>query len=156
MSAKERFLQKLQQRRAVHDSCESKSQADIAAFRQRMGQLQADIEGWLEDSGIRIASTTVPLIELLVDNRSFDIPGIELRLENRMVKFTPVFLYGQGVTGCVEASLCVDGKVQPLSRLFMRSGENVNWTCTPPRAISGPRRAFNEDAFFEIIEGLLP
>ncbi|HEY1847218.1 MAG TPA: hypothetical protein VGH05_20515 [Buttiauxella sp.] len=156
MSAKERFLQKLQQHRAVPGSYESKSQADIAAFRQRMGQLQADIEGWLEGTGVRIESTTVSLVELLVDNRSFDIPGIELRLENRIVKFTPVFLYGQGVTGCVEASLCADGKVQPLSRLFMRSGENINWTCTPPTAISGLRRAFNEDAFFEIIEGLLP
>ncbi len=155
MSAKARFLQKLQERRPRNGAFENKSQADIAEFCQKMQQLQESIEAWLTDTGVRTESVSVSLIEFLIGGRAFSVPGIHLRFENRLVKFTPLFLYGQGVTGCVEVSLCADGCVTPLYRLFMRAGENSSWTWRPAGIASGKGKMFGEDAFFEMIEGLL-
>ncbi|WMY76064.1 hypothetical protein RHD99_09060 [Buttiauxella selenatireducens] len=154
MSAKERFLKKLQdsQPRGPYDN---KAQADIAEFQQKMSQLHETMEGWLDGTGIRTESTSVSLVEFLIGGRAFSVPGIHLRHENKMVKFTPVFLYGQGVTGCVETSLCADATVTPLCRLFMRAGENTHWTWRPAGMSTDPGSAFGEDIFFGLIEGLL-
>ena len=122
MSAKERFLKKLQDSQPRTGSFENKGQADIAEFRQRITLLQENIEEWLEGTGIRVESTTVSLVECLIGGKSFSIPGIRLTYEDSQVTFTPVFLYGQGVTGCVETSLCTQGRVTVLCRLFMRAG----------------------------------
>lgn len=156
MSAKARFLKKLQDAQPHSDTFENKSQADIAQFWQRMSQLQENMEGWLTDTGIKIEQTTVSLMELLAGGKAFMVPGIVLRHENRAVKFTPVFLYGQGVTGCVEASLCVENRVTPLCRLFMRTSDHTEWTWSPSGLSTGPRRVFCEEAFYDMVEGLLP
>lgn len=156
MSAKARFLQKLQDTQIRNGVPENKSQADIAEFRKRMSQLQEKMEAWLTDTGIRAESTTVSLVELLAGGRAFSIPGIHLSYENRKVKFTPVFLYGQGVTGCVEVTLCTDNNVTPLCRMFMRSAESTDWTWSPSGMATGYRREFCEDAFYDMVEGLLP
>jgi len=156
MSVKARFLKRLLEQQGRHDSFENKSQADLALFRQRMHLLQEEMEKWLKDSGIRVETFTVRLIDLLVGNSAFDVPGHQLRYEGRTIKFTPIFLYGQGVTGCVEATLCVEGKIIPLCRLFMRSGKATDWTCTQTGILSRPDRLLNEEVFFGIIEGLLP
>lgn len=155
MSAKERFIKKLQNQQPRSGSFENKSHADIAEIRQRMSQLQGDMEDWLTGTGIQAESTTASLVELLAGGIAFTVPGITLRYENRRVKFTPVFLYGQGVTGCVEASLNADGRVTPLCRLFMRSSEGVNWTWRPSGLAVGSGGAFGEDVFFDVIGGLL-
>lgn len=155
MTAKARFLKKLQAQQPQSGSFPNKGQADIAAFRQRMAQLQDEMEEWLTDTGIETETRSVTLIELLIGGRQFAVPGILLRYKNRTVKFIPAFLYGQGVTGCVEVSLCVDNNLTPLCRLFMRSGQDTNWRYCLPDA-PGERRTFNEDAFFGIIEPLLP
>jgi hypothetical protein len=156
MSAKERFLKKLQDSQPRTGSYENKGPADIAEFRQRIALLQENMEEWLEGTGIGVESTTVSLIECLIGGKSFSVPGIQLQYEDRKVKFTPVFLYGQGVTGCVEASLCTQSGVTVLCRLFMQSGENRQWTWRPANAFTGPGGMFGEEAFFELVERLLP
>lgn len=156
MTAKARFLKKLQEQQPQSGVFASKGQADIAEFRQRMIQLQENIEEWLTDTGIECEGTSVTLIELLLGGRQFTIPGIVLRYRDRKVTFTPAFLYGQGVTGCVEVSLCVNGNVTPLCRLFMRSGREENWTWSQPVNATSPRQPFGEEAFFGVIEPLLP
>lgn len=57
MSAKSQFLKKLQARQSLPGAFESKSQADIAAFRQGMALLQEQMAGWLEDTGISVQCT---------------------------------------------------------------------------------------------------
>lgn len=156
MSAKERFLKKLQDSQPRTGSYENKGQADIAEFRQRIALLQENMEEWLEGTGIGVESTTVSLIECLIGGKSFSVPGIRLTYENSQVTFTPVFLYGQGVTGCMETSLCTQGRVTVLCRLFMRAGENRDWTWRPANPFTAQERAFGEELFFELIEGLLP
>ncbi len=156
MSAKERFLKKLQDSQPRSGSFDNKGQADIAEFRQRMSELHENMEEWLTDTGIRLESTSVSLVECLIGGKSFSVPGIQLQYEDRKVKFTPVFLYGQGVTGCVEASLCTQGGVTVLCRLFMQAGENRHWTWRPANAFTGPGGTFDEDAFFELVGRLLP
>jgi hypothetical protein len=156
MSAKERFLKKLQDSQPRSGSFDNKGQADIAEFRQRMSTLQENMEEWLTDTGIRVENTSVSLVECLIGGKSFSVPGIQLQYEDRKVKFTPVFLYGQGVIGCVEASLCTQGDLTVLCRLFMQSGENRQWTWRPANAFTGPGGMFGEDAFFELVERLLP
>ncbi|MNG62909.1 hypothetical protein D3C79_211200 [compost metagenome] len=156
MTARKHFLKKLQAQQSSGHSFTSRSQADIAAFRQGMAQLQENMVGWLADTGLQPENSRVSLSDLLVEAGAFDVPGITLRYENRTIKFTPLFLYGHGVTGCVEVGLYAEGKVAPLGRLFMRAGHNTHWTCARPETLSRPEHAFDEDAFFGMLESLLP
>ncbi|WP_267460926.1 hypothetical protein [Raoultella ornithinolytica] len=41
-------------------------------------------------------------------------------------------------------------------RLFMRSSDDVSWTCSVSGNMAAPRVTFNEDAFFDMIGALLP
>lgn len=155
MSAKARFMKKLQQQTRSR-AYDSKSQADIAEFCERMGKLQETMENWLTDTGISVEAVSVSLVEFLIGGNTFSVPGIHLRYENRVVKFTPIFLYGQGGVGCVEVTLCMQGQIASLYRLFMRSSNDVSWTWSVSGNRAAPRVAFNEDAFFEMIGALLP
>lgn len=156
MSAKARFLQKLQDKHSRTDPNASKGQADLAAFCQRLGALQESIETWLAETGITLINRHCALTEMLISNSAFTVPCFELHYENREVKFTPVFLYGQGVTGCVDVTLVASKQASALCRLFMRSAESPNWTYTPAREPGGQRVAFDEEAFFTVIAPLLP
>ena len=156
MSVKTQFLNKLKNQQSPSRSFNNKSQTDIAEFRMRMQQLQDAMESWLMDTGIDPESSTVPLTDLLVESGTFTLPGIILRYQNRSIIFTPLYLYGQGVKGCVEVSLIMAGKTTALSRLFMQAGKTTGWTCTQPGSLSRPERAFDEEAFFGMIDGLLP
>lgn len=156
MSAKTQFLKKLQAQQSSPYSFKSKSQADIAELCMRMKLLQEQMEDWLVDTGVRPESTPVSLTDLLVEEGAFDVPGIILRYKNRSITFTPLFMYGHGVTGCVEVSLWAEEKATPLSRLFMRAGHIPGWSCTPPGTLFRPDRAFNEEGFFALIAALLP
>jgi len=156
MSVKSQFLKKLQARQPAPISFTSKTQADIAEFRLRITQLQEQMDAWLVDTGLNVEAFTVSVTDLLVEGGAFDIAGIVLRYDDRAVKFVPVFLYGQGVTGCVEATFHNGAHVTPLGRLFMRSGTVSDWTFTPPGALSRPGQGFDESTFFGLILSLLP
>ncbi len=156
MSVKSQFLKKLQARQSAPALPGGKSQADIAEFRLRMEQLQEQMGEWLVGTGLNVETLTASVTDLLVEGGAFDISGIVLRYENRTIKFMPVFLYGQGVTGCVEANFHNEGLVTPLGRLFMRSGTVNKWTFTPPGALSPSGQGFDESTFFGLILALLP
>ena len=155
MLAKTLFLKKLQAQQATAGDVNSKSGADIAAFRSEMAQLQENIAGWLFDTGIAPESSLNRVSDSLIPGGSFSVQGITLRYEKRAITFTPLFLYGHGVTGCVELSLHADGKTIPLSRLFMRAGKYSNWCCTRVGSLSLPEHAFDEEIFFGILDTLL-
>lgn len=156
MSVKSQFLKKLQARQSAPALPGGKSQADIAEFRLRMEQLQEQMGEWLVGTGLNVETLTASVTDLLVEGGAFDISGIVLRYENRTIKFMPVFLYGQGVTGCVETTFHAGGHVTSLGRLFMRTGNVSNWTFNPQSALSRPGNIFDEDAFFHLIASLLP
>lgn len=156
MSAKTRFLQKLQDKQPRTDTYASKGQADLATFCQRLDVLQENTETWLAETGITLITRHCTLTEMLISNRAFTVPCFELHYENRVVKFTPVFLYGQGVTGCVDVTLAAGEPASVLCRLFMRSVESQNWTYTAARKPDGQRMTFDEEAFFTVIAPLLP
>ncbi|WP_435952679.1 hypothetical protein [Dryocola sp. BD626] len=156
MSAKERFFKKLQEKQPQAGVYACKSEADIAAFRLRMSELLGQIEEWLAGTDIRVESTSVSVVELLVGGKAFTVTGIALRYENRKVTFTPVFLYGQGVTGCVEVSLHASGSLTSVCRLFMRTSESSEWTWRPSGHSTLPGGVFCEEAFYNMISGLLP
>jgi hypothetical protein len=122
MSVKSQFLDKLQARQSAPASSVSKSQADIVEFCLRMTQLKEQMDVWLEGTGLSVEAYSTSVTDLLVENGTFDIPGIVLRVDDRSVKFMSVFLYGQGVTGCVEVTFNDGENLTPLGRLFMRSG----------------------------------
>ncbi|EGT5658736.1 hypothetical protein JD793_004959 [Citrobacter braakii] len=156
MSVKSQFLKKLQARQSAPVSFTSKAQADIAEFRLRITQLQEQMDTWLLDTGLSVEAFMASVTDLLVEGGVFDIAGIVLCVDDRAVKFMPVFLYGQGVTGCVEV-IFDDGKhTTSLGRLFMRSGTVNNWTFTPPGALSFSGQCFDEGTFFSLIMALLP
>jgi len=156
MSVKSQFLKKLQARQPVPVSFTSKTQADIAEFRLRMGQLQEQMDEWLRDTGLNVETFTVSVTDLLVEGGTFEIAAITLRYDDRSVKFIPVFLYGQGVTGCAEVTLHAEGSVTSVGRLFMRAGHFSDWSFTPPDASSRPEQRFKESTFFSLILALLP
>jgi hypothetical protein len=156
MSVKSQFLKKLQTRQCVPAPYISKSQADIDEFRLRMAQLQEQMDVWLAETGLNVEALTAFVTDLLVEGGVFDISAIVLRYDNRMVKFLPIFLYGQGVTGCVEVTFHTGGPVTSLGRLFMRSGNTNGWTFTPPGALPRAGQPFDEGTFFSLILALLP
>ncbi|EHW5160914.1 hypothetical protein NOE11_21615 [Escherichia coli] len=156
MSVKSQFLEKLQTRQPAPASSVSKSQADIAEFRQRMALLQEQMDAWLVGTGLNVETLNTPVTDLLVEGGRFDIVALVLRIDDRSVKFVPAFLYGQGVTGCVEVTFHNGGFVKPLGRLFMRSGTVNHWTFTPPGVLSSPGQGFDESIFFGLILALLP
>ncbi|HCJ6522151.1 TPA: hypothetical protein NU754_002098 [Enterobacter cloacae] len=156
MPVKSQFLEKLQARRSAPASSVSKTQADITEFRLRMTQLQEQMDAWLEGTGLNVETVSTSVTDLLVEGRVFDISALVLRIDDRSVKFVPAFLYGQGVTGCVEATFHDGGLMTPLGRLFMRSGTVNNWTFIPPGALSPSGQGFDESTFFGLILALLP
>ncbi|WP_191939175.1 hypothetical protein IFU37_006065 [Pantoea agglomerans] len=156
MSVKSQFLEKLQAREPAPILSTSKTQAEIAAFRLRMVQLQEQMDAWLVGTGLNVETFTVAVTDLLVEDRTFEIAAINLRYDDRSVKFTPVFLYGQGVTGCVEVTLHAEGSVTSVGRLFMRAGTVNNWTFIPPGTLSPSGQGFDESTFFGLILALLP
>ncbi len=156
MSVKSQFLKKLQARQSAPVSFACKTQADIAEFRLRITQLQEQMDTWLVNTGLSVEEFTASVTDLLVEGGAFDISGIVLRVDDRAVKFVPVFLYGQGVTGCVEATFHDRERMTPLGRLFMRSGTVSDWTFTPPGTLSRPGQCFDESTFFSLILALLP
>ncbi|RQM36360.1 hypothetical protein [Erwinia psidii] len=156
MSVKSQFLKKLQARQPAPVSAASKSQADVAEFCLRMTQLQEQMDAWLVGTGLNVGTVSTSVTDLLVEGGTFDIDGIVLRYENRSVKFVPVFLYGQGVAGCVEVTFHNETQSISLGRLFMRSGSVNDWTFTPPGALSRLGQDFDESTFFGLILALLP
>ena len=156
MSVKSQFLKKLQARQPAPVSFASKTQADIAEFRLRIAQLQEQMDAWLVDTGLNVEAFTASVTDLLVEGGAFDIAGIVLRVDGRAVKFLPVFLYGQGVIGCVEATFHDGERMTPLGRLFMRSGTVNDWTFTPPGALSRTGQCFDESTFYNLALVLLP
>jgi len=155
MSAKSRFLKKLQARQSASVPPVNKSQADIAEFRLRMTQLQEQMDAWLEGTGLCVKTFSASVTDLLVESGAFKITGIVLQCNDRSITFTPLFLYGQGVTGCVEATCHTEGHVTSLGRLFMRASTVSDWCFTPPGAVSRPERIVDENLFFELIIALL-
>ncbi len=105
MSVKLQFLEKLQARQPAPASSVSKTQDDIAEFCLRMTQLQEQMDAWLVGTGLNVETLSTSVTDLLVDSGAFEIAAILLRVDDRAVKFMPVFLYGQGVAGCVEAAI---------------------------------------------------
>jgi len=156
MSIKSQFLEKLQARQSAPASSVGKSQTDIAEFRLRMAQLKEQMDAWLVGTGLNVDTLSTSVMDLLVEGGAFEIDALVLRIDDRSVKFVPVFLYGQGVTGCVEATFHNGGLVTPLGRLFMRSGTVKNWTFVPPGALSPSGQDFDESTFFGLILALLP
>lgn len=156
MSVKSQFFKKLQARQPAPVSFTSKTQADIAEFRLRMEHIREQMSGWLAGTGLETGMFTVSVTDLLVEGGAFDISGIILRVDDRTVKFVPVFLYGQSVTGCVEATFHDGEHLTPLGRLFMRSGTVNDWTFAPPGALTRAENSFNENTFFGLILSLLP
>lgn len=156
MSVKSQFLEKLQTRQSAPASSVSKTQADIAEFRLRMALLQEQMDAWLEGTGLNVETVSTSVTDLLVEGGAFEISGIVLHYDDRSVTFTPVFLYGQGVTGCVEAAFHNKGNMSSLGRLFMRSGTVNNWTFVPSGALSPSGQGFDESTFFGLILALLP
>lgn len=156
MSVKSQFLEKLQTRQPARASSVSKSQADIAEFCLRMTQLKEQMDAWLVGTGLNVETLNTPVTDLLVEGGRFDIVALVLCIDDRSVKFVPAFLYGQGITGCVEATFHNGGLMMPLGRLFMRSGTVNNWTFVPPGALSHSGQGFDESTFFGLILALLP
>ncbi|MCG7803666.1 hypothetical protein PO379_07020 [Enterobacter asburiae] len=156
MSVKSQFLDKLQARQSAPASSVSKSQADIAEFCLRMTQLKEQMDVWLEGTGLNVEAYSTSVTDLLVENGTFEITALVLRIDDRSVKFVPAFLYGQGVTGCVEATFHDGRYTTSLGRLFMRSGRVNNWTFTPSGALCPSGQGFDESTFFGLILALLP
>lgn len=156
MSVKSQFLDKLQARQSAPASSVSKSQADIAEFCLRITQLKEQMDVWLEGTGLNVEAYSTSVTDLLVENGTFEITALVLRIDDRSVKFVPAFLYGQGVTGCVEATFDDGRYTTSLGRLFMRSGRVNNWTFTPSGALCPSGQGFDESTFFGLILALLP
>lgn len=123
MSAKTDFFKKLQAQQASTRETNSKGEADIEAFRRGLGALQENVVAWLSGTGIQVSEESCALTEMLISNAAFTVPCFTLHYEHRTVKFTPLFLYGQGVTGCVEVTLAAGGRAASVPVVYAISGK---------------------------------
>ena len=156
MSVKSQFLKKLHARQQTTTPFISKSQADIAAFRLQMDKLLLQMHSWLAGTGLEPESLMTSITDLLVEGGAFDIAGIVVRYDERAIKFMPIFLYGQGVTGCVEVTLHDNSLLTSLGRLFIRNGRVSGWVFSSPEALSRAEKLFDESTFFTLILALMP
>lgn len=156
MSAKSQFLQQLRERQSVPEHFSGNSQADIALFHLRMDLLYQQMDGWLSESGLIPETQTVLVSDLLADSRAFELPAISVSYQQRIVRFTPLFLYGQGVTGCTEVTLHAEGVMTSLGRLFMRTSSPGGWVFNPQSTPTRSGVIFDEEGFFRLIACLLP
>ncbi len=152
MSAKERFLQKLQPLPPVPFSARVK--ADILEFGQRLEQLQKMMDSWLVGTGIKTTRQPVSLVDLLAGRAAFSLPRITVIYDQRKMLFTPVFLYGHGVTGGIEVALSAEGSMTTTGRLYMKAGAQKAWSFTLNNSTTPER--LTEEAFFSLIESLIP
>lgn len=90
----------------------------VAAQIPQLTQLKEQMDVWLESTGLSVEAYSTSVTDLLVKNGTFEITALVLRIDDRSVKFVPAFLYGQGVTGCVEATFH-DGR---------HSALHIGWT----------------------------
>ncbi|MBT2092358.1 type VI secretion system lipoprotein TssJ [Enterobacter bugandensis] len=109
-----------------------------------------------DDTGLNVSTVSASVSDLLVEGGAFEISGIVLRYDGRAVKFMPIFLYGQGVAGCVEVTFCSGENVISQGQLFMRVGRGSDWIFTPPDTPSRSGQLFDEGIFFGLILALLP
>ncbi|WP_438681794.1 hypothetical protein [Scandinavium sp.] len=114
------------------------------------------METWLTGTEVHTDTTITSLVEFLIGGSTFSVPGIALHYQQRSIRFTPIFLYGQGVTGCVEVRLCAEDDSRPLYRLFMRSAGLDDWSGCPAGTPDSKPARFDEETFFAIISPLLP
>lgn len=57
-----------------------------------MTQLQEQMDAWLVGTGLNVETLSTSVTDLLVEGGAFDITGIVLRVDDRLVKFVPVFM----------------------------------------------------------------
>lgn len=156
MSAKLQFMKKMKISQPTLLPEVSKSQADIAEFRLRMEHFKEKMCGWLTGTGLQPEMFTITVRDPMVKGGAFDISCIALHHEDRAVRFMPIFLYGQGGCGCVEATVHCGGHVTTLGRLFMRTGSLSDWTLSLPDVTLFPGPLFDEDTFYDLILALFP
>ncbi|MFP2270861.1 hypothetical protein [Enterobacter ludwigii] len=113
------------------------------------------MDAWLEGTGLNEETLTTSVTDLLVEYGSLEITDLFLCVDDQSVKFTPVFLYGQGVTGCVEVTLHAEGCVISLGRLFIRAGHFSDWTFNPPGMLLRTVQPFDQITSFCLILALL-
>lgn len=155
-SAKTQFLTKLRAHRSVSRPFDNQVQADIAALSRRIADLKMRAEAWLDGTGIEVGTSNEQLTDLLAGQQAFPLPGIRLRYAERTIAFSPLFLYGHGVTGCLEISLRCGGRRSPLGRLFMRAGRHEGWMLARTALHSDAEESLTEEAFFSLLAPLLP
>ncbi|MEZ2604648.1 hypothetical protein [Kluyvera intermedia] len=63
------------------------------------------MDEWLNGTKVRTEATTTSLIEFLIGGSACSIPGMPLHYAQQSILFSTIFLYGQGVAGCIEACL---------------------------------------------------
>ena len=156
MSLKSQFLKQEQAGQPAPVASATWRQADIAEFHLRMTLLQEQMDAWLVGTGLKMGTFSVCVTDLLAEGGAFDIDGIVLCVDDRAVKFTPVFLYGQSVVGRVDVTLHAEGCITSVGRLFMQAGQLNDWRLTQPGAPALPGEHFDEGAFFGLILSLLP
>ena len=91
MSVKSQFLEKLQAREPAPILSTSKTQADIAAFRLRMVQLQEQMDAWLVGTGLNVETFIVSVTDLLAADGTFELVAITLRYDDRSVNLSRYF-----------------------------------------------------------------
>jgi hypothetical protein len=112
MSAKARFLKKLQEQHPRSVAFDTKAEADIATFRQRISQLQESMETWLNGTEIRTEATTTSLIEFLIaQDAQRTPPGRRMRTgqDGRWVRKTRTFQDETITSGRCEQDAAVNG-----------------------------------------------
>jgi hypothetical protein len=161
VSARERFLKRVQQKHNTTVPGDGTVDADVQVFCQRMDELAQQVQQWFEGSGIEVIIATKTLQDLSTVGRSlnsgvsrYDITTIRLQNDTRNVSILPEQLYQKGSKGCVTLTVDAPGCSPGKQYFYLSMAPESGWFIRAEhQAVSG-KTIMTEDVFFRAIENL--
>lgn len=161
MSARERFLKRVQQKQNTTVPGDGTVDADIQAFCQRMDELAQQVQQWFNGSGIDVVIGTTSLQDLSTIGRSlnsgasrYDITTIKLQNDTRSVSILPEQLYQKGQKGCLTMTVEMPDLEPTRQHFYLSMAPEAGWFIrVEHQAVSG-KTIMTEDVFFRAIENL--
>ena len=157
MSAKDRFLKKVQQRQAGITCAKPSVEADIQAFQWRMDDLAQQISQWFEGTCITVTSGRKHIHDLSTLGYSlgsgicrYDITTIRLHNGDRSVSITPEQLCREAETGRVV--MCVEAAESQVYLLSM--APEKGWYIRSEHQSVKDKVVMTEEHFFRAIDRL--
>lgn len=161
MSARERFLKKVQQNNTGIPPSKKTAEAEILVYRQRMDDFAQQISQWFAGTSIEVVLTTKHIHDLSTIGFSlssgicrYDITAICLQNGNRSVSITPEQLCRGAERGCVIMRVDVLSCLSVPQIFYLSMAPESGWFIRREQQGVKENVIMTEDLFFQAIDKL--